>query len=321
MNQNIQRLIQSLSPEKLKEINDYVIANMSNEIRQASMYGNLNESMQNDLDNLIIKFLKENYPEDMDHTLKVSEGEVRRKVEDMVANSILQMKNTPLDDHDGQEQTSEDEAQDQVQQPVFNMGGNHSTVTTQKANVNQTTAQPQVVENPIDQTVEDSNSDVMSKNPNQDVLGVNNSYDQLHDNEQRFFGLQSKLYRFLAKFEDEDVESYIRIVLVVATIGMVLGFWSVYSDISTAKALQEFYKHKNSVYMLNLADYCQHTTSQVELFKKCVAARQADVISDRRWGVFKNLLVGIFSLVVFFIVYFLKLNYRGRDAYLEKEND
>jgi hypothetical protein len=150
-------------------------------------------------------------------------------------------------------------------------------------------------------------------------LGENTGYEQVHDYEARFLGLQYKLYRFLSKFDDDDTESYLRIILVVATIGMVLGFWNLVSDYSTSNSMQEYYRQKNSIYMLHLADYCQYTMSKVDLFKQCIFDRQAALISERKFGMIKHFFIGSFSVVVFFIVYFLKLNYRGRDAYQDKD--
>lgn len=262
MNQNIQRLIQSLSPQALKQLNEYVVDNMSEEIRQASIHGTVNAEMQNQLDELIIKYLEKNYPDDLKHTIDISEQEVREKIGNLVDNSLKNI-------------------------------------------LNESTAPIVKPENTI--TQEDT------------YLGENTGYDQVHDTEERFFGLQYKLYLFLSKFDDDDTESYIRILLVITVIGMVLGFWNLFSDYSTANSMQEYYKHKNSVYMLHLADYCQHTMSKVEIFKQCVSNRQVDLIHERRIGMIKHLMIGIISLISFSIIYFLKLNYRGRDAYLNRD--
>lgn len=328
MNQNIQCLIKSLSPEKLQEINQYVVTNMSDEIRQASTHGTLSETMQNDLDNLIIKYLKENYPDDIEHTIKISEVEAREKIENMVTNSILKMKNTPIEEDDHVQPEHNTGRVVNVSSPNVNLERQQSFLMSNSQTENAVTEQisppgikgeQQTIEVHHTQAVAVNN---VENNPNNQfqILGVNNGYEQLHDSEQRFFGMQYSIYLFLAKFEDDDIESYFKILLVVASIGMILGFWNAFSDISSTNAIQEFYKHKNSVYMLNLADFCQHTMSKVELFQQCVANRQTDLVSDRRASMFKNFLIGLFSLITLFIVYFLKLNYRGRDAYINREN-
>ena len=345
MNANIQNLIRSFSPEKRKEIQAYVVENMSAEIREATLHGSVSSKMQNELEGIIIQYLELHYPEDIKHTIAQAQNEVEEQIGDLVNKQIdFMATQTNAVDEDEVAPGPEQKAKGFL----FNMGGkprNHAQIippeqhqTIETAETAQklvapsadqvdiepamaqhepaTMAQPELRQKPV---VVKQEEDDLEFSDGVGVLGENTGYHQHHDHETRFFGTQLKVYKLLALVDDETAESYLRIVMVIAVIMIFLGAWNLFNDFTTISSMKNYFQTKNPVYMRQLAEFCQTSMSSIKQFQDCVANRQADLISGRRIDAAKDFFVVMSGGVLFFITYFLKLNYRGREAYLNRE--
>lgn len=365
MNTNIQNLIRSFSPEKRKEIQQYVIANMSDEIREATLHGSVTPEMQKELENFIIKYLEIHYPEDIKHTITQSKNEVEEQISNLVDKQLDLMAIQPVDEPqtDNAKETPEEQPVNEKQYGgfLFNMGGKvRSTLATINPPLQAETPVPvqnepvknepqatvaQTVQAPV--TAPETSSPVqveqtqqpqtVAQAPNSDnaylerveedgeyyddtnLLGENTGFLQRHDHENRFFGLQRKIYNLLALTDDESAESYFKIVMVIGGIMVFLGAWNLFNDFTTISSMRDYYYTKNGIYMRQLAEFCQTSMSNIKQFQTCVTDRQAELILNRRLDAVKDFLVVISGFGVVFISYFLKLNYRGREAYLNRE--
>ena len=340
MNAYIQNLIRSFSPEKRKEIQAYVVENMSAEIREATLHGSVSSKMQNELEGIIIQYLELHYPEDIKHTITQAQNEVEEQIGDLV-NKQLDFMATQTNAVD------EDEVAPVPEQKakgfLFNMGGKprshaqiippeqHQTVETAETaqklvapSADQvdiepaTMAKPEPAQKPV---VVKQEEDDLEFSDGVGVLGENTGYHQHHDHETRFFGTQLKIYKLLALVDDETAESYLRIGLVIAVVMIFLGAWNLFNDFTTISSMKNYFQIKNPLYMRQLAEFCQTSMSSIKQFQDCVANRQADLISGRRIDAVKDFFVVASGGVLFFITYFLKLNYRGREAYLNREEN
>lgn len=338
MNANIQNLIRSFSPEKRKEIQAYVVENMSAEIREATLHGSVSSKMQNELEGIIIQYLELHYPEDIKHTITQAKNEVEEQVGDLVNKQLdFMATQTNAVDEDEVALVPEQKAKGFL----FNMGGtprNHAQIippeqhqTIETAETAQklvapsadqvdiepaTMAQPELRQKPV---VVKQEEDDLEFSDGVGILGENTGYHQHHDHENRFFGTQLKVYKLLALVDDETAESYLRIGMVIAVIMIFLGAWNLFNDFTTISSMKNYFQIKNPLYMRQLAEFCQTSMSSIKQFQDCVAIRQADLISSRRIDAVKDFFVIASGGGLFFITYFLKLNYRGREAYLNRE--
>lgn len=336
MNANIQNLIRSFSPDKRKEIQAYVVENMSAEIREATLHGSVSSKMQNELEGIIIQYLELHYPEDIKHTITQAQNEVEEQVGNLV-NKQLDFMATQTNAVDEVAPVPEQKAKGFP----FNMGGkprNHAQIippeqhqTVETAETAQklvapsadrmdiepaTMAQPEPGQKPV---VVKQEEDDLEFSDGVGILGENTGYHQHHDHETRFFGTQLKVYKLLALVDDETAESYLRIGMVIAVVMIFLGAWNLFNDFTTISSMKNYFQIKNPLYMRQLAEFCQTSMSSIKQFQDCVANRQADLISGRRIDAVKDFFVVASGGVLFFFTYFLKLNYRGREAYLNRE--
>lgn len=345
MNSNIQNLIKSFSPEKRKEIQNYVLDNMSDEIRNATLHGSVTPNMQNELENIIIQYLELHYPDDIKHTISQSKNEVEEQINDLVSKQLDFMASQPIKESP-QESIAVKAVEPIQEQPVanentassflFNLGGKPRTYAQVIPPQQPVQEQPQVAvaQTPVQEVQpQASAAPVQAPAPvaqqqetnteyfeEENLLGENTGYNQRHDHENRLFGLQRRVYKLLALTDDETAESYFRIGMVIAAIMVFLGAWNLFNDFTTISSMQDYYYRKNSMYMRQLAEFCQSSMSNIKQFQGCVADRQSEVILGRRLDALKDFLVISCGGVFMFIAYFLKLNYRGRDAYLNRED-
>lgn len=335
MNTNIQVLIKSFSPEKRKEIQQYVLDNMDAEIRNATIHGSVTPKMENELEKIIIKYLQDHYPDDINYTLKLSQNEVEEKIQNLVENQLNLMASTPVE-----EQTSKTESAEVVNTPVH-VPGTHNdenfifSMNTKPRQFAQVIPPEQNMEtlveksmaqgrdqhtiqaNPSNSLQEQEIDQEVDQNEHNLLLGENTGYHQHHDHDNRFFGLQRRVYKLLSYTDDETAESYFRIVVIVGSIMVFLGAWNLFNDFSTISSMQNYYSEKTPIWMRQLAAFCQ---SNMSIFQQCVADRQASLIKARRIEAFNNFLIITCGGCIVFIAYFLKLNYRGRDSYREQED-
>lgn len=336
---NIQNLIKSFSPEKRQEIQKYVLDNMSTEIREATLHGAVTPEMQNELEKIIIQFLEIHYPDDIRHTISVSKNEVEEKISNLVDKQLDFMANQPIEENPqvdiagnnskpSQEQLTASETTNT--QVLFNMGHKPrqlaQVIPPQQHNQPQhqnEVAQVPVKSIPSQAIVPASGpvSDQVEDYGGENLLGENTGYDQSHDHENRIFGFQRRIYKLLAiTTDDETSESYFRIVMVIGGIMVFLGAWNLFNDMTTISSMKDYFQVKTPMYMRQLAEFCQTSMSNIKQFQVCIADRQADLILSRRIDAVKDFFVIACGAVVLFISYFLKLNYRGRDAYLDQQD-
>lgn len=358
MNTNIQNLIKSFSPEKRKEIQDYVINNMSAEIRAATLHGSVTPDMQQDLEKIIIQYLEVHYPDDIKHTITQAKDEVEEQINDLVSKQLDLMASQPVEDI-SQNQNAVEAVVPVQEEPVveekqyngflINMGAKtrpmatvippQQTQTAQVVSPTQQITTPPVIQHTQVQAevtqpqqpvpvaapapipvVQQEQVDLYDSNDDENILGENTGYEQKHDRDNRIFGIQRKIYKLLALTDDDTSESYFRIVMVISGIMIFLGMWNLFNDFTTISSMKAFYYEKNGIYMRQLADFCQTSMSNIRQFQMCISDRQAELILNRRIDAVKDFLVIAAGFVILFISYFLKLNYRGRDAYLNRED-
>ncbi|WP_180099775.1 hypothetical protein [Acinetobacter sp. YH12153] len=348
MNANIQNLIRSFSPEKRKEIQDYVVQNMSAEIREATLHGSVSPQMQNELEGIIIKYLELHYPDDIKHTITQAQNEVEEQIGNLVNKQLDFMATQPVEETPQENNAVEEVApvpEEAKTSFLFNMGAKPRTyaqvippeqlqtieaaktaqepVAPSAAHVNVEPAPVAQIQTPVPAptpvAAKQAEDDLVYAD-DENLLGENTGYHQRHDHEDRFFGMQLKIYKLLALTDDESAESYFRIGMVIAAIMIFLGAWNLFNDFTTISSMQNYFYVKNPVYMRQLAEFCQTSMSNIKQFQDCVANRQADLILGRRLDAVKDFFVIAAGGVLFFIAYFLKLNYRGREAYLNRED-
>lgn len=340
MNTNIQNLIKSFSSEKRQEIQQYVIQNMNAEIREATLHGSVTPEIQKELEKIIIDYLNIHYPDDINHTLTQSKNEVEEQIGDLVNKQLDFIASQPVNNPPQNNAVAVEEVAPIQEQAstnfLFNMGAKPRTyaqvIPPQQPQAVETT---QATQEPVTSVpVQMNNSPapvpthVAAKQPEEEteyaqadhILGENTGYNQSHDHENRIFGFQRRIYKFLALADDDSAESYFRIAMVIASIMIFLGAWNLFNDFTTISSMNDYYSTKNAVYMRQLAEFCQTSMSNIKQFQDCVADRQADLILSRRLDAVKDFFVIAVGGIFFFIAYFLKLNYRGRDAYLNRED-
>ncbi|HFG7030428.1 TPA: hypothetical protein ACGIK9_002913 [Acinetobacter baumannii] len=283
MNQKIQELVMALSENEKAKIVKYVKDNLGKEIEAATKVGGtLSEEMMKKKDELIVKYLEENYPNDLNHTLRQNKNEIENELSHEVLQSLDQISNSS--------------------QPHIKPGEYNTSMTLPSGYP----SEPSLSQHP------ESNLDT------NEYLGRNDDYEQVHDRTDRFFGLQEYLYKFLSKFEDDLTASYFRIVMVVIGIGVAFAIMHFYSETTGINHMNEYFQSKNQIYMQKIADFC---TSQklgtIQAFQSCVVDRQNELLKVRQIARVWDAVYIFGGLIILGIVYFLKLNYRGRDEYID----